>query len=100
MAYEIGAEYARQKHAPLLANKVAVELGLDDPNGPPVVLAQYEEALGNSIPSDANVVYMYLLSACDKLFDNEMDQGTFEEHMRWFFGTKVGNSLFYKHERE
>ena len=25
-----------------------------------------------------------------KLFDSELDQATFEEHMRWFFGNKVG----------
>lgn len=36
-----------------------------------------------------NVVYLYLLDACERLFAGEMDQGTFEEHMRWFFGTKV-----------
>jgi paired amphipathic helix protein Sin3a len=32
---------------------------------------------------------MYLLDACEKVFDNELDQATFEEHMRWFFGEKV-----------
>lgn len=86
MCHEIGAQYAAQKHAPLLANKVAVELGLDDPNGPASVLAQ--TMLGTT--EDTNVVYMYLLTACEKLFDSELDQASFEEHMRWFFGTKVG----------
>lgn len=90
MCYEIGAQYAAQKHAPLLANRVAVELGLDDPNGPATMLAQTMEHLGNPAAEDTNVVYMYLLTACEKLFDSELDQATFEEHMRWFFGTKVG----------
>jgi paired amphipathic helix protein Sin3a len=65
-----------------MANPVAIQLGLDDPLGPPGVL----EALDNH---GSNILYMYLLDACEKVFDNEMDQTTFEEHMRWFFGTKV-----------
>ncbi|TFK41885.1 histone deacetylase complex, SIN3 component [Crucibulum laeve] len=87
MCKDIGTRLAEQKHAPLLANHVAVDLGLDDPNGPSAVLALAMEAVGTN--TDGNVVYMYLLDACDKLFDNELDQATFEEHMRWFFGTKA-----------
>lgn len=92
MCKEVGAELAAQKHSTLLANRVAVELGLDDPNGPAAVMAQTMEILGErgtTDDDDANVVYMYLIHACDKLFDNELDQATFEEHMRWFFGNKV-----------
>ncbi|KAF8625181.1 hypothetical protein AX15_005490 [Amanita polypyramis BW_CC] len=90
MCKEVGAQLAEQKHASLVANKVAVELGLDDPNGPSAVLSQTMEVLGERGASEAsNVVYMYLLNACEKLFDNELDQATFEEHMRWFFGTKA-----------
>jgi paired amphipathic helix protein Sin3a len=85
MCKEVGQQLAAEKHSHLLANPVAVELGLDDPNGPATVLAQTFE--GNT---DANVVYMYLLDACEKAFAGEMDQSTFEEHMRWFFGNKVG----------
>lgn len=87
---EIGAEMAREKHASLLANPVAVNLGLDEPNGPSVVLAQAIEAVGQSASEEpTNVVYEYLLEACEKVFANELDQATFEEHMRWFFRTKV-----------
>ncbi|RDB29628.1 Paired amphipathic helix protein pst1 [Hypsizygus marmoreus] len=90
MCKEIGARHAAEKHANLLANRVAVELGLDEPNGPSVVLEQTMEVLGDRGASDnANVVYMYLLNACEKFFDSEMDLATFEEHMRWFFGTKA-----------
>ena len=90
MCHEIGAQYAAQKHASLLANRVAVDLGLDDPNGPASVLEQTMDHLGKPAAVDTNVVYMYLLTACERLFDSELDQATFEEHMRWFFGTKVG----------
>lgn len=51
------------------------------------VLTTMMDAFG--MGPEANVVYAYLLDSCEKLFDNEMDQATFEEHMRWFFGTKV-----------
>ena len=83
---------AAEKHASLLANPIAVELGLDEPNGPSVVLQQAMEAFGGAGAGDEeppNVLYLYLLDACEKLFENELDQATFEEHMRWFFRTKV-----------
>ncbi|KAL0581071.1 hypothetical protein V5O48_000964 [Marasmius crinis-equi] len=84
MCKEIGGRLASDKHAPLLSNPVAVELGLDDPNGPATVLGQAMEGNG-----DANVVYMYLLDACEKMFAGDLDQSSFEEHMRWFFGSKA-----------
>lgn len=80
---------AKEKHASLLANPVAVELGLDEPNGPSVILAQAIEAVGDSAGEQPNVLYLYFLDACEKVFANELDQATFEEHMRWFFRTKV-----------
>jgi len=97
MCHDIGAEYAAQKHASLLANPVAVDLGLDDPNGPASVLAQTMDHLGRPLADDTNVVYMYLLTACEKFFDSELDQATFEEHMRWFFGTRVGFFFVFLH---
>ena len=39
---------ATEKHASLLSNPVAVHLGLEDPNGPLVVLKQAMEAAGSS----------------------------------------------------
>lgn len=33
--------------------------------------------------------YGYMLEACEKLFEGELDQATFEENMRFLFGTKV-----------
>lgn len=75
------------------SNPIAVELGLDDPNGPGAVLRQVMEALGEQRPdSIPNLVYMYFIDACEKLFEGELEVGLFEEHMRWFFGNQVGDS--------
>jgi paired amphipathic helix protein Sin3a len=93
MCKEIGLQLVAKKHQTLYANPIAVELGLDDPNGPSAVLAQAMEAVGDQAASKGtNVIYMYLLDACEKVFDGELDQATYEEHMRWFFGTKVGTN--------
>jgi paired amphipathic helix protein Sin3a len=37
--------------------------------------------------------YAYLLDACEKVFEGEMDQSTFEENMRFLFGTKVSRAV-------
>lgn len=90
MCKEIGAKMTAEKYSSLAPNPIAVELGLADANGPTAVLAQAIEALGESgSREDANVLYMYLLDAWEKVFDNELEQPTLEEHMRWFFGQKV-----------
>ena len=85
---EVGANMAVNDHKELASNPVAVQLGLDEPLGPPGVLKQATETFCRG-PPDGNVLYLYLLDACEKVFENELDQATFEEHMRWFFGTKV-----------
>ena len=85
---EIGAKLAANDHKELASNPVAVQLGLDEPLGPPGVLKQATETFSRGQPEE-NVLYLYLLDACEKVFENELDQATFEEHMRWFFGTKV-----------
>ncbi|KAK0465461.1 histone deacetylase complex, SIN3 component [Desarmillaria tabescens] len=87
MCKEVGQQLIADKHAQLKANPVAVQLGLDDPNGPATLLTQTQDVL--NAREDANVAYMYLLDACDKVFSGELDQITFEEHMRWFFGKKA-----------
>jgi hypothetical protein len=72
----------------LVANPIAVELGMDDPQGPSSVQEQILRDHGAEDQEEA--LYQYMLEACEKLFMNELDQATFEEQMRWFFGTKVG----------
>jgi len=91
---EEGAHQTAKSLNPADCNPIAIELGLDDPNGPPAILAQAMEAVCNNrqIREATDVVYLYMLSAFEKLFDNELDQGLFEEHMRWFFGNKVRES--------
>jgi histone deacetylase complex regulatory component SIN3 len=37
----------------------------------------------------AKYYYQYMLDACEKLFDAEIDQNTFEEQLRFMFGTKA-----------
>lgn len=87
---DLGAKMTETKYAALAPNPIAVELGLDDPNGPTAFLAQLLESLGgNGAKNETNILYMYLLDAWEKVFDNELDQSTFEEHMRWFFGKHV-----------
>jgi paired amphipathic helix protein Sin3a len=91
---QVGEQLAEKKYAPLQANPTAVELGLDDANGPSAILDQVMENLRNQNGNeDVNVAYMYLLDAWDKVYESELDQSTFEEHMRWFFGNKVSLPL-------
>jgi paired amphipathic helix protein Sin3a len=89
MCKEAGRVLAEERHVSVMPNPVAVELGLDDPNGPAAVLASMGWVQGETATS-VNVVYMYLLEACEKMFSGELDVAVFEEHARWFFGTKVG----------
>ncbi|OJA12336.1 hypothetical protein AZE42_02775 [Rhizopogon vesiculosus] len=88
---EEGAHQTAKSLNPADCNPIAIELGLDDPNGPPAILAQAMEAVRNNrqIHEATDVVYLYMLDAFEKLFDNELDQGLFEEHMRWFFSNKA-----------
>ena len=87
----MGAQLAAEKHASLTPNPVARALGLDEPNGPSVVLEQAMKTFGSGRDGEeVNVLYLYMLDAWEKVFENELDQATFEEHMRWFFRTKVG----------
>ncbi|KAF8506517.1 hypothetical protein F5888DRAFT_1642843 [Russula emetica] len=84
---EEGRKHARQKFRHLVANPIAVELGMDDPQGPSSV--QEQILRDRSTEDNEEALYQYMLEACEKLFMNELDQATFEEHMRWFFGTKA-----------
>ncbi|KAI0308364.1 hypothetical protein B0F90DRAFT_164360 [Multifurca ochricompacta] len=84
---EEGRKHARRKFRLLVANPIAVELGMDDSQGPSSVLEQILRDRGALDNEEA--LYQYMLEACEKLFMNELDQATFEEHMRWFFGTKA-----------
>ncbi|KAH0838111.1 hypothetical protein J3R83DRAFT_6357 [Lanmaoa asiatica] len=85
-----GAKHVAENLDPMDSNPIAVELGLDDPNGPGAVLRQAMEALGEQRPdSTQELVYMYFIDACEKFFDGELEVGLFEEHMRWLFGNQA-----------
>ena len=56
MCKEIGAQLAMTKHASLRPNPIAIELGLDDPNGPSAVLSQIIDALGDRGAGEAGAV--------------------------------------------
>ncbi|KAG9041544.1 Transcriptional regulatory protein sin3 [Tulasnella sp. UAMH 9824] len=74
-------------HPPLphayLANPLALRMGLADAVGPGA------SRLINSGPNPASQFYEHLLECCEQLFDAEMDQSTFEDHMRFMFGIRA-----------
>ncbi|KAG8924574.1 Transcriptional regulatory protein sin3 [Tulasnella sp. 418] len=66
-----------------LANPLAVSLGLADATGP---------GASRLIPTGSNPAtyfYEHTLDCCEQLFDGEMDQGTFEDHLRFMYGIKA-----------
>lgn len=76
-----------------VANPIALELGLLEGLGPGTLnLFAPTEAVGfNEDGTPFNPVmrfYDHLLECCDGLFAGEMDQNTFEENLRFMFGTK------------
>jgi paired amphipathic helix protein Sin3a len=75
----IGDRLAAQRAE--IVNPLALKLGLDDVGGP----------LSTTGDDSNSAVHFYdhLLSLCEKLFDNEIDQSAFEEAMRFMFGTRA-----------
>lgn len=57
-------------------------------NGHPTPHTSQEVAHSKNDRPEAHF-YGYMLEACEKLFEGELDQVTFEENMRFLFGTKV-----------
>jgi paired amphipathic helix protein Sin3a len=43
--------------------------------------------------ANAEHYYELTLETCERLFDNELEQGAFENQMRQMFGVKVGLDL-------
>ena len=41
------------------------------------------------IPTNAEHFYDLMLESCERLFDNELEQGAFEDLMRYMFGVQV-----------
>lgn len=75
------------------ANPIAIELGLIDGLGPGTMnlFVPNNEAELNPDGTPFNPTsrfYAHLLECCESLFAGDMDQNTFEENLRFMFGTK------------
>ncbi|THH08411.1 hypothetical protein EW145_g2724 [Phellinidium pouzarii] len=80
----LAMKLASDPASPYLANPVASDLALLDTGAPSHRLAELQKG-----PSPAAHFYGYLLEACEKLFDNEIDQQAFEDITRYMFGTRA-----------
>ena len=94
-----------------LPNPVALDLGLTDTAGPigyftdlasgtfplnsqrpervAAALTLLSSGLDNPALNPAEHFYLHLLDLVEKVFDGELEQATFEENMRFMFGTKA-----------
>ena len=80
------------------ANPIAIDLGLIDGLGPGTMnlFVPSDDAEVNPDGTQFNPTtrfYAHLLECCESLFAGDMDQNTFEENLRFMFGTK-GYLLF------
>lgn len=60
-------------------------MALLDADAPDLGLRNLQQQKTNA----ASYFYDYLLASCERLFDNDIDQQTFEDICRYMFGTKV-----------
>lgn len=72
---------------------MAVELGLQDgSSGPAAVVAAAAAGAGVTASEESGIdlppsrYYDTLLDLCEKLFDGDVDQATFEESLRYMYG--------------
>ncbi|WVR05681.1 hypothetical protein IAU60_002703 [Kwoniella sp. DSM 27419] len=79
MCKDIADKLAREKKQPI--NPVAIKLGLAEPD------SQYFGIEAGENP--AQHYYGHLLSMAERLFENDVDNLTFEETLRLMFGTKA-----------
>ncbi|KAL5533624.1 hypothetical protein ACEPAG_84 [Sanghuangporus baumii] len=70
-------------------NPVAEELGLNGPGPAREMIGDTANAASQNPARPEAHFYSYLLDALEKLFENDLDQATFEENMRFLFGTKA-----------
>ncbi|GMK60011.1 hypothetical protein CspeluHIS016_0902280 [Cutaneotrichosporon spelunceum] len=75
----IAADLAAQKKQPI--NPVAIKLGLAEPETQNFGIENGE--------NPARHYYDHLLALCERLFDQEIDQATFEETLRLMFNNKA-----------
>lgn len=93
----LGAQMANKQPLRSKINPLAIELGLQDGgSGPAAVVgaAANSSSLGPVAPTneEAGLIlhpsryYDTLLDMCEKLFDGDVDQGTYEESVRYMYG--------------
>ncbi|ORX34170.1 hypothetical protein BD324DRAFT_636920 [Kockovaella imperatae] len=76
---DLADQLAKEKQQPI--NPIAIKLGLADPETQNFGIEAGE--------NPAQYYYQNLLSLAEKLFENELDVNTFEETLRFMFGTKA-----------
>lgn len=93
----LGNEMANKQPLRSKINPLAIELGLQDGgSGPAAVVgaAANSSSLGPVAPTNEEAgltlhpsrYYDTLLDMCEKLFDGDVDQGTYEESVRYMYG--------------
>ncbi|EST05486.1 Histone deacetylase interacting [Kalmanozyma brasiliensis GHG001] len=93
----LGAQMAEKQPQRSKINPLAIELGLQDGgSGPAAVVgaAANSSSLGPVAPTNEEAgltlhpsrYYDTLLDMCEKLFDGDVDQGTYEESARYMYG--------------
>ncbi len=83
MCKQIAQDLAADTAVSWLANSIAIDLGLHDTVGPG------QSRLLTDGPNPAKYFYGFLLQCCEQLFDNQMDVITFEDNLRFMFGTRA-----------
>ncbi|SJX62935.1 related to SIN3-transcription regulatory protein [Sporisorium reilianum f. sp. reilianum] len=94
---DLGVQMANKQPLRSKINPLAIELGLQDGgSGPAAVVgaAANASSLGPVAPTNEEAgltlhpsrYYDTLLDMCEKLFDGDVDQGTYEESVRYMYG--------------
>ncbi|KAJ1032939.1 hypothetical protein NDA16_000218 [Ustilago loliicola] len=94
---ELGVQMSNKQPLRSKINPLAIELGLQDGgSGPAAVVgaAANSSSLGPVAPTNEEAgltlhpsrYYDTLLDMCEKLFDGDVDQGTYEESVRYMYG--------------
>lgn len=79
---KLAAAEMAANHQPARLNPIAVELGISTPL--PII-----DISASDNKHAAEGYYAHLLELCERYFEQEIDQGTYEENLRMMWGTKA-----------
>lgn len=79
---KLSAEEMAATDRPSRLNPIAVELGISNPL--PII-----DVSADDDKHAAEGYYPYLLELCEKYFESELDQSTYEENLRMMWGIKA-----------